>query len=61
MAGQYKTVRERRELSNYALRHLLGVSLRTAQRYEGGEAPVPKTVARLPLMYERHGIPKEWK
>jgi DNA-binding transcriptional regulator YiaG len=60
-AGRYKQIRERLKLSNYALRRVIGVSLRQAQRYEAGEQAVPGTVARLMLMFERYGIPKDFQ
>lgn len=59
-AARYKRIRKKLKLSNYALRHVIGVSMRQAQRYESGEGAVDETVARLLIMLERHGIPEEW-
>jgi transcriptional regulator with XRE-family HTH domain len=60
-AAQYKRIRERLKLSNYALRRVIGVSLRQAQRYEAGEQAISPTVARLMLMFERYGVPKDFQ
>lgn len=60
-APQYAAIRKRLGYSNYAFRRLLGVSLRQAQRFEGGKAKIPQPVARLVLMYELHGIPTVWR
>ena len=38
----------------------LGRGVRTAQRYESEEMPIPEPVARLLRMFVRYGIPKEW-
>ena len=59
-AETYKQLRLRLELSNAALAPALGVSLRTAQRYESGAQPVAETAALLLQMYIRHGLPKQW-
>lgn len=59
-AEQYKAAREQLGLSNYALAPKLAVHLRTAQRYEAGDIPIPDTIARLLHMYLKHGIPKRW-
>lgn len=46
--------------SVYASTDLLGISLRQAQRYAGGETPVPETVSKLLDMLMRHGVPRAW-
>jgi predicted transcriptional regulator len=52
---QYIRLRKQLGLSNYALAPILGVSLRQAQRYEAGEAPIPKAIANLLQMYAKFG------
>jgi DNA-binding transcriptional regulator YiaG len=54
---QYIKLRKQLGLSNYALAPILGVSLRQAQRYEAGEAPIPLPVAKLLTIIERYKIP----
>jgi transcriptional regulator with XRE-family HTH domain len=52
---QYIRLRKQLGLSNYALAPALGVSLRQAQRYESGGAPIPETVAKLLKLYAKYG------
>jgi DNA-binding transcriptional regulator YiaG len=59
-ADQYQRIRKRLGFSNYVFHRLIGVSLRQAQRYESGETDVDQPVARLMLMFDRHGVPKDW-
>jgi DNA-binding transcriptional regulator YiaG len=59
-ASEYKAAREKLGLSNYAFARKLAVNLRTAQRYETGEQRIRETMARLIMMYVKHGIPKGW-
>ena len=62
--AEYKTLRTKLGLSNYALAPILGVSLASAQRYEKGSWPVPEPVAKLLIMLGRAGragIPFEWE
>lgn len=30
-------------------------------RYEAGERDIPEWIARLAIMYQRHGVPEEWR
>lgn len=32
----------------------------TMRRYENGSKDIPPWIARLAIMFERHGIPPEW-
>lgn len=56
----YRKAREAIGVSNYALAPILGVSLRQAQRWESGEAPVPEPIAKLMWFLQRDGIPSGW-
>lgn len=49
----YRRTREAMGLSNYAFARVLGIHLRTAQRYEAGETPIPPPVALLLRYLER--------
>lgn len=60
-AKEYHAIRTRFGYSNYAWRHIIGVSMRQAQRYESGETKIPETCARLMLMFDAHGIPGAWR
>jgi transcriptional regulator with XRE-family HTH domain len=44
---EYRQVRRKLGLSNYAFARLLGVHLRTAQRYESGETPIPRPIQMM--------------
>jgi len=57
---EYKRLRKRTGLSNYAIAPKIGVSLRAAQRYESGEQDIPETVAKLLRMFVKFGIPDEF-
>ena len=58
---EYQAIRIRFGFSNYAWRRMIGVSLRQAQRYEGGQTDIPETVARLMRLFDIHGIPAAWR
>lgn len=58
-AAEYRRVRQRLGLSNYAFARMLGVHLRTAQRYEAGESPIPPTLALLLRYMAHYGAPPE--
>lgn len=60
-AETYKATLKMLGLSVYASGGVLGISLRQSQRYAAGEASVPLTIARLLVMFLRHGIPPEWR
>jgi len=57
---KYQQIREQLGLSNYALRSKLGRSLTQVYAYENGHQPIPETVAKLLLMFAKHGIPDEF-
>jgi DNA-binding transcriptional regulator YiaG len=59
--AEYVKLRKALGKSNYAAAPLLGISRRTAHRYEHGQWPVAETVAKLLRLLERHGIPQEWE
>lgn len=40
---------------------VLGVSVRQVQRYASGDAEIPETLALLLAMYQKHGIPRDWR
>lgn len=46
-AAQYKAACKTLDISIYASARVLGISLSSAQRYAGGQWPVPETVAKL--------------
>lgn len=46
-AAQYKAACKKLDISIYASAKVLGISLSSAQRYAGGQWPVPETVAKL--------------
>lgn len=52
----YRRTREAMGLSNYAFARVLGVHLRTAQRYEAGETPIPPPLALLLQYLERDAL-----
>jgi DNA-binding transcriptional regulator YiaG len=54
--GEYVAARKRLELSNYAFRKLLGISLRQAQRYESAEAEIPELTARFIRTFTRNKL-----
>lgn len=56
---QYQEARKALGYSNYALRRLLGVSLRQAQRYESGDVSIPERTGNLLYMLWRFGVPQE--
>jgi DNA-binding transcriptional regulator YiaG len=59
--AEYKLLRKKLGLSNYALAPVLGISLASAQRYEQGKWPIPEPVAKLLIMLGRDGkAPVEW-
>lgn len=61
MSGrQYQKIRETLDYSNYAFCHVIGVSLRQAQRYELDQTPIPQPVIRLLMMLAEHGIPDKF-
>jgi hypothetical protein len=31
------------------------------RRFEAGEREIPEWIARLAFMYQKHGIPKQWR
>jgi DNA-binding transcriptional regulator YiaG len=45
--AEWRATRKQLELSNYAFRRVVGVSLRSAQRYENGESNPPEAVSRF--------------
>jgi transcriptional regulator with XRE-family HTH domain len=49
-AAQFKEARKKLGVSQEALAHMLGISVRSVARYERGSHPVPKTV-ELALHY----------
>lgn len=51
----WRRARERIGLSNYAFARVIGVHLRTAQRYEAGDTPIPPPIALLLRYIERYG------
>lgn len=59
-ATKYKQLRGKIGISNYALRKKLGVSLRAVYRYENAEQEIPEPVAKLLIMFAKHGIPKDF-
>lgn len=67
MSGsELKTIRNRLGLSAIQLGRAFGyvggdntVSV-TIRRYESGERPLPPWLARLAVMFDRHGVPDEW-
>jgi DNA-binding transcriptional regulator YiaG len=56
-AAEFSRLLRQLDLSVYASRVALGVSLRQAQRYAAGETEIPAPVAKLLRMYARHGLP----
>ena len=56
---EYVAARKRLELSNYAFRKLLGISLRQAQRYEAAETEIPEPVARFIRTFTRNKLDLE--
>jgi len=59
-ARKYRQVREALGLSNYVLHRKLGLSLAQVYRYENNRSPVSETVAKLLIMFDRHGIPDDF-
>lgn len=60
-AARFNAVLKRLELSVYASRRVLGISLSQAQRYSAGHTPIPLTIARLLELLLEHGIPDHWR
>jgi DNA-binding transcriptional regulator YiaG len=54
--SEYKAARKRLELSNYAFRRLLGISLRQAYRYEAADAKIPEVLARFIRTVQRNKL-----
>lgn len=52
-AAELRQWRKRRRLTQTAAATVLGLNLRSIQRYEKGELPVPATVAALALALDR--------
>lgn len=62
-----RAIRARLGLSQQELGRALGYtgkpqSLRTAvMKFESGVRPLPSAVERLLIMFDRHGVPEEWR
>lgn len=52
---------EQKELTNWTAAPILGVSHPQVYRYATGKTPIPETIARLIAMFDRHGIPRDWR
>ncbi|QYO75673.1 helix-turn-helix domain-containing protein [Devosia salina] len=62
-----KRIRHELELSTLELARVIGyvgadstVAV-TIRRYESGQRPIPPWLARLMLMFERHGVPDDFR
>jgi hypothetical protein len=60
-AKQFNSALRKLELTPYASARVLGIGLRSAQRYAAGEQPIPLVVSRLIEMVIKHGIPDAWR
>lgn len=64
--AELKEIRHRLGLSTTALGRAFGYQGRdvtasgTIRKYESGERPIPPWLARLAVMFDRHGVPPEW-
>lgn len=58
-ARQFLNAIERLGHTTSTIAAVLGISRSSAFRYANGDAPVPPYVAKLVMMYERHGVPKD--
>lgn len=47
-------------LTAYAAAPILGISKQMAYRY-ASDGGVPAPIAKLIFMFERHGIPRDWR
>jgi len=57
-ARQYTKLRESIGVPNYILADILGIGMRSAQRYEAAEMPIPEYVAKLLRLCAKLGLDK---
>jgi transcriptional regulator with XRE-family HTH domain len=63
--SEFRAIRKRLGLSTIAMGRALGYAGRdnsvsvTIRRYESGMRPIPPTVAKLMIAYERNGLPDQ--
>lgn len=63
---ELQEIRHRLGLSTTALGRAFGYEGRdvtasgTIRKYESGERKIPPWLARLAIMFDRHGVPPEW-
>lgn len=62
---EFRAIRARLGLSLAGLGRAIGYAGKkrsTVHDYESGRrAPIPPWIARLLIMYDRHGVPEEWR
>jgi transcriptional regulator with XRE-family HTH domain len=64
--AELKTIRHRLGLSTTALGRAFGyagsdvTASGTIRKYESNARPIPPWLARLALMFDRHGVPRGW-
>lgn len=54
---EFVELREKLDLSGYAVAKFIGISRRQARRYEAADGEIPLPVAYLLRLYVKHGVP----